>query len=197
MKIETIVGKIDSNTFVVQKGDTTIVIDAGATLSDLQKTLGKRRPSAILLTHEHYDHVFYLDDYKKAVYDGFLDTNVDTFGINWASRYFLGHKKEFACEIITPSTEDEIVIGDFKIQPILCPGHSPQSVVYLIDENLFTGDVLFSNTIGRTDLMPDGAKIMQTTLRKLLDVKFETAYHGHYEPSTYDEQQKNIRRFLR
>ena len=168
MRIETVVGKIDSNTFIVQSCDTTIIIDAGAKLDDLQKALKGRKPSAILLTHEHYDHVFYLDDYKK----------------------------EFTCLVITPTTEDEIVVGDIKIKPILCPGHSPQSVCYLIGDNLFTGDVLFNGTIGRTDLPGSDSALMQQTLRKLLDVKFKTAYHGHYEPSSYEEQQKNIRRFL-
>ena len=168
MKIETVVGKIDSNTFIVQSGDTTIIIDAGAKLGDLQKVLGSRKPSAILLTHEHYDHVFFLDDYEK----------------------------EFVCPVHTPTTEDEIVVGDIKINPILCPGHSPQSVCYLIGDNLFTGDVLFNGTIGRTDLPGSDPKLMQEALRKLLNVKFKTAYHGHYEPSTYAEQQKNIRRFL-
>ena len=120
------------------------------------------------MTHEHYDHVFYLDDYKK----------------------------EFACPVHTPTTEGGIVVGDITIEPILCPGHSPQSVCYLIGDTLFTGDVLFNGTIGRTDLPGSDSALVQQTLRKLLDVKFKTAYHGHYEPSIYEEQQKNIRRFL-
>ncbi|MCL2570142.1 MAG: MBL fold metallo-hydrolase [Firmicutes bacterium] len=169
MKIETVIGKLESNTFVVQDKNTTIVIEAGAPLEKLMGVLGGREPSAIFLTHEHFDHVYYLDDYKN----------------------------QFGCPIYTPVTEEEIVVGDIiVVKPILCPGHSPQSVVYKIGEDLFTGDVLFSDTIGRTDLMPNGEVLMQKTLKKLLDVKFKVAYHGHYEPSSYEEQQENIRRFL-
>lgn len=173
MKIETIIGHLDSNTFVIEHQNTVIVIDAGAPLQKLLKALNGKKPDAVLLTHEHFDHVYYLKDYKK----------------------------EFSCQFYNspdyPVTiENEIVIGTIKIKPMLCPGHSPHSVVYQIGNNLFTGDVLFSDTIGRTDLMRNGAKIMQQTLSKLMNVKFETAYHGHYEPSTYAEQQHNIRRFL-
>jgi glyoxylase-like metal-dependent hydrolase (beta-lactamase superfamily II) len=181
MKIQTIVGFHDSNTFVVELGGTILIIDAGATIGDVTCVLNGKVPSTILLTHEHYDHVYYLDDYTK----------------------------KFACPTITPSTEDEITIGNIKIKPILCPGHSPQSVVYLIDDSLFTGDVLFSDTIGRTDLTggkrPDKASIelraqnkeqMQASLKRLATIKFKTAYHGHYESSSYDTQQQNIRRHL-
>ena len=169
MKIETIVGHYESNTFIVEQNGTVIIIDAGAKIADVKKTLDGRTPSAVLLTHEHFDHVYYLADYKK----------------------------HFACPIYTPTDEAELTIGAIKIKPLQCPGHSPKSVVYKIGETLFTGDVLFPDTIGRTDLMPNGAELMQITLRRLLDVKFTTAYHGHYEPSTYQDQQKNIKRFIK
>jgi len=167
MKVQSVVGYIDSNTFIIEHLGAVLIIDAGAPLADLQKALNGKNPDAILLTHEHFDHVYYLDQYRK----------------------------QFGCPVYTPTNENEIVVGKIKIKPILCPGHSPKSVVYLIEDCLFTGDVLFSDTIGRTDLMKNGPILMKDTLRRLLDVKFKTAYHGHYEPSTYADQQKNIRRF--
>ena len=186
MEVQTIVGHYDSNTFIVEHKGTVVIIDAGARFVDAQKVLSGRKPDAILLTHEHFDHVYYLYDYRK----------------------------QFDCPVYTPTNEDEILVGKIKVKPMLCPGHSPNSVVYLIEDCLFTGDVLFSNTIGRTDIITKGTKVtkkaadaiasindivMQKSLRRLLDVKFKTAYHGHnarYESSSYEEQQNNIRRFL-
>ncbi|MCL2756128.1 MAG: MBL fold metallo-hydrolase [Firmicutes bacterium] len=168
MEIKTIVGHYGSNTFVINHLDKTIIIDAGAKPVDLQKALGGKLPDAIFLTHEHFDHVYYIEEYKKL----------------------------FDCPVYIPPSEDKIVIGGLVVKPILCPGHSPQSVVYLIEDILFTGDVLFSDTIGRTDFMPNGWELMQGSLRKLLDVKFKIAYHGHGEPSDYDEQIMNIQSFL-
>jgi glyoxylase-like metal-dependent hydrolase (beta-lactamase superfamily II) len=113
------------------------------------------------------------------------------------------YKKEFACPVITPTDEKPFTIGDFKISPLLCPGHALDCVVYLITTatdpipEMFTGDVLFAETIGRTDLQPNGFAEMQTTLRRLADVKFANAHHGHYQSTSFAAQQKNIRRFLK
>jgi glyoxylase-like metal-dependent hydrolase (beta-lactamase superfamily II) len=169
MKIQTIVGHFDSNTFIAEcEEGVVLLVDAGAKPDDVQKALNGRKPDAILLTHEHFDHVYHLGAYKK----------------------------HFNCPVHTPTDEQQISIRGVKIKPYLCPGHSPQSVVYLIKDCLFTGDVLFSDTIGRTDLMKNGDALMQQSLRKLLNVKFTTAYHGHYESSDYEQQQKNINNFL-
>jgi len=169
MKVQAITGHIGSNTFIAEcEGGVVLLVDAGARLADVQKALNGKKPDAILLTHEHFDHVFHLGDYRKY----------------------------FDCPVHLPKDETEIAVGNVKIKPILCPGHSPQSVVYLIGDCLFTGDVLFSDTIGRTDLMPDGDRLMQQSLRKLLTVRFKTAYHGHYESSNFKQQQENIKKFL-
>ena len=159
---------IDSNTFIVEHQGTTIIVDAGAPVKKVLNALDGRKPSAILVTHNHYDHVNYLDDYAN----------------------------EFGCEVHAPKSEKQITIGSIKVEPLLCPGHSEDSVCYLIEGHLFTGDVLFSDTIGRTDFMKNGPALMQETLKRLLGIKFKEAHHGHYESSTYDEQIKNIKSFL-
>jgi len=179
MKIQTIVGHFSSNTFVVEHLGKVVIIDAGAPPEKVTKALGGKEPDAVLITHSHFDHVHYLKDYRS----------------------------HFKCPVLTPTDEKEICFGELEIKPMLCPGHSPDSVVYLIDDCLFTGDVLFDGTIGRTDLTPqaqragaemirENEKLMQQSLRKLLDVKFKTAYHGHGKSTCYEEQQKNIKSFL-
>jgi len=196
LKVEVIKGIINSNTFVVSEGKTTIIIDVGAEVSKVKQALEGKKPSAIILTHEHYDHIYYIADYalefscpvychpaiiddlKKADYSKIfgevkIPTNFDKFN--------------------TIANEKEFIIGDLKVKPILCPGHSVASIVFLIDQDLFTGDVLFDGTIGRTDLMPRGEELMQETLKKLLKVKFKTGWHGHGRTSTYKEQLANIK----
>ena len=156
MEIKVIKGIIDSNTFVLTKDDTTIVIDAGA------KYNGKA--DAVLITHEHYDHNTHADGY--------------------------------ACPVYRHPFPPALTIGDFEIQCIHAPGHSPCSTLFLIDDHLFTGDVLFRGTIGRMDLPGGCEKQMAESLRKLLDVKFTIAHHGHGPDTTYEEQQANIKRQL-
>ena len=168
MNVQTVIGELESNTFVVETDGAVVIIDAGAPVKSVLKTLAGRTPDAILITHFHFDHVFCLENYKKA----------------------------FNCPVYAPRTEDEIRVGGLIIRPILCPGHAPDCVVYKIGDALFTGDVLFARGIGRMDL-PGGSQVeMKATLRRLLGVDFKTAYHGHYGPSSYAEQQVNIGRYI-
>jgi len=177
IKVHTVTGMIDSNTFVVESAKSVIIIDAGAPIEKIKEALdccrpeapGCCKPEAIFLTHEHYDHVYYLEDYEK----------------------------EFGCPVHLPETEDEIVVGDLTVKPILAPGHSPKSVVYQIEDMIFTGDVLFSNSIGRTDFPESKPAAMQKTLKRLQGLDFRIAYHGHYESSSHDEQKENIKRFIK
>jgi len=165
LKVKLIKSEEYCNTYVVTDGKTTIIIDAGATPEKLKKILNKRKPSAILQTHAHYDHVYYADTYRS----------------------------DYNCPIYAPDSEDEITVGTIDIKPILAPGHSSDSVLYLIENHLFTGDVLFDEGIGRTDLTSGDEKSMQKSLKKLLNVKFKMAYHGHDAPSKYKSQIENIK----
>ena len=168
LDITAVKGIIESNTFIITDSQITIIIDAGAKTEAVKKALAGRKPEAVFLTHEHHDHVTYAKDYEK----------------------------EFGCPVHLIDHENDIVIKALTIKPILCPGHSAKSVVYLIHDYLFTGDVLFDDCIGRTDFMKNGEELMQQSLKKLLDVKFTIAYHGHGDPSSYEDQIKNIKSFI-
>lgn len=203
MKIQSIEGILGSNTFLVENKETVILIDAGAPLEAVALKLNGRMPNAILLTHEHFDHVFYIADYcrefecpiychsqviaelktnklgsRLGFHDGFVKSPKD-------------YKNFFPIEKNTTFSVDAL-----EIKALHCSGHSACSICYLFNDLLFTGDVLFANTIGRTDLMPNGNELMQTTLKNLQKIKFDTAYHGHSRNSSYDIQQKNIAKHI-
>jgi glyoxylase-like metal-dependent hydrolase (beta-lactamase superfamily II) len=207
MRVRAVVGIYESNTFVVEYDGVVIVVDAGAEVREVLKVLNGRKPNAILLTHEHFDHVFHIADYCEA-FDCQVfchkatRTEIETKDFLKALAKRRGTEE---CLFQTPasfekfadvSDEKSFVVGGLEIKPYFCPGHSEGSVVYLARGELFTGDVLFADCIGRTDLMESGNELMQETLKKLQDVKFEMAYHGHYESSNYTEQQKNILNFI-
>ena len=65
MKVEVIKGIINSNTFVASEGGSVLIIESGAEVDKVLKALDGRKPNAILLTHEHYDHIFHISDYIK------------------------------------------------------------------------------------------------------------------------------------
>jgi len=201
MKIKTVKGVYASNTYVIENEDVQIVVEAGAPMGDIRQALGNKAPAAIFLTHEHFDHVAHIADYAAAFPKCRIFCHpatlkeLKTGEINRVLGMFAG------VDVATPNSFqkfEELADGEtiklhpFTIKTIFAPGHSDGSVIYLIDNILFTGDVLFANNIGRTDLVPKGEEEMQKTLRKLQTLEFEKAYHGHNEPSSYATQQKNI-----
>jgi len=188
MKVITHKGIIGSNTYEVHIGKNIILIDAGAFVPNL-------KPDAVLLTHEHYDHLFHAASYDCPVYcHPATAEELRTGEINSLLNPFGGRA-------ITPNviieTDDDFYFDGIKIEVIPAPGHSHGSVIYKIGSTIFTGDVLFANTIGRTDLIPNGPELMQQTLANLENLKFEHAYHGHSCPSDYQTQSNNIKQHKR
>ena len=85
---------------------------------------------------------------------------------------------------------------DFDISLILTPGHSDCSYTILIDDLLFTGDFLFKESIGRTDLYTGSSFIMNQSLKKIINLdllkKNEDYYiypgHGDYTTLNYEKK---------
>ena len=178
-------GILDQKTYVLIKGDEAVIIDAGSELEDIEKAVQGRKVLAVLITHCHFDHIWCIEDYIKKwdmpVYisngaeEKFLDAdkncsnilrNRTTFNVKQESiRYF----------------EDKLKIGGFNIDVIKTPGHSADSVSFLIEKCLFSGDLVLGGSIGRTDLYDSSFDDMLDSLDKLKKLDFDMVYPGHYE----------------
>jgi len=77
--------------------------------------------------------------------------------------------------------EDVVEVGTLKIKVIHTPGHTPGSVCYLVDGNLFCGDTLFVGAVGRTDLIGGSLETLLESLEKKLIVlpKETIVWPGH------------------
>jgi len=83
----------------------------------------------------------------------------------------------------------KVTIGEFTLEVIDTPGHTAGSVCLLWNDCLFSGDTLFKNSVGRTDLYSSNAGQLKQSLHVLMglhpDIK---VYPGHAESTTiYDE----------
>lgn len=94
---------------------------------------------------------------------------------------------------------DVITVGSSQLEVLFTPGHAPGHVsFYLREQNvLFDGDVLFQQSIGRTDLPGgDAALLLQVIEEKLLPLPDETAVLSGHGPATTIGQEKQWNPFL-
>lgn len=200
MEVIKILGDIyDSNVYIITKDDSCIIIDSGANLNKIKPFLKGKDILGVLLTHGHYDHSIYCNDYAKefnckiyanenikmTMSDGEAIYSEDNSVINDFSNF------------VFLAGDEEIKLGEFDIKYYYCPGHSICSDVFIIDNQMFSGDVLFERAIGRTDLKFSNKDEMYNSLCKLEGLKFENVYSGHGEKSDYTSQMKNIGIFKR
>lgn len=160
------------------------VIDPGWEIEKIVKLAEKEgfQITHILLTHTHFDHargVSVLADRTSAtVYVHNLES----------SEIDVPNKQTF-------DNDDEIMVGKLKIKCIHTPGHTQGSTCFMVDGVIFTGDTLFVDAIGRTDLEGSNPDDMFKSLKKLSTLPDKIViYAGHNygnEPtSTIGEQKK-------
>jgi glyoxylase-like metal-dependent hydrolase (beta-lactamase superfamily II) len=78
-----------------------------------------------------------------------------------------------------------VPLGGLKFGVRHAPGHTRGSVVFDLDDQLFSGDVLFAGSIGRVDLPGGSMADMTASLREvILPLPDETVVHPGHGPST-------------
>ncbi|MGZ9587305.1 MBL fold metallo-hydrolase [Paenibacillus marinisediminis] len=193
-------GALETNAYVLENEETkeAIVIDPGSEPEELLFGLGDLKVQAVLLTHAHFDHIGGLqevrDRYKCPVY---MHRNEE----QWLVKPELNGSlmwPQVTRPISTQPAEHFIRQGDkleligLTFDVLHTPGHSPGSVSYLIDDHLFSGDVLFKNSVGRTDLRGGShPELMDSIHKKLLPLGDEVnVYPGHGPATTIGQERK-------
>jgi len=150
------VGKLRTNCYLVSSGDEMIVIDPGAEadliLGEIKKT--EKKLKYIVNTHFHFDHVTDNDKIQEKTKAKILISENEKDFIDFKVDKFL---KE----------GDKIKIGEDSLSVINTPGHSKGSICLLGEEVIFTGDTLFRDCFGRTDLDGGSEDEMEESLEKL------------------------------
>ncbi|UOY94011.1 MBL fold metallo-hydrolase [Ectobacillus sp. JY-23] len=154
-------GPLQTNAYILHNEQgQCIVFDPGSEGKRLITYLRKHHlhPLAILLTHAHFDHIGAVDEVRNAfsipvyVHEAEQDWLADTT-LNGSSYFGQGSITAKAADCVI-TEESTLQIGDFTFEVLETPGHSPGSVSYYCKEAgvVFSGDVLFQMSIGRTDL---------------------------------------------
>ncbi|BDG36778.1 MBL fold metallo-hydrolase [Saccharococcus caldoxylosilyticus] len=196
MKWERIpVGPIQANAYILSHTDGTCVIfDPGAEGDKIVGYIEKQQltPLAILLTHAHFDHIGGIHEvrarWELPIYIHEREKEWLTDPALNGSAYFGGGQVIVRCEPTCITGEQTLQIGAFAFDLLETPGHSPGSISYYCKEieAVFSGDVLFAGSIGRTDL-PGGnhEQLLRSIHDKLLTLPEETVVlSGHGRETT-------------
>ena len=185
------------NTYLVWDAtNEAVIIDAGnmsesenAMLRELISSLGIK-PVMAVNTHGHFDHTQGVKWLKEEYGVKFACSSKDKFLIDASSGGMVyGLKCNEVPEIdIDLDANDIVAFGDTQLRVIKTPGHTPGHVVLFNEKErvLFTGDTLFKESIGRTDL-PGGdySWIMKSILEEVVPLGEDVViYPGHEDSST-------------
>ncbi|MBQ8827879.1 MAG: MBL fold metallo-hydrolase [Clostridia bacterium] len=148
----------------------------------------------IILTHAHIDHSYYLDSFLAEA-----DGSVSVCHVSEESLFYdtvanvsemIGAPKTFAAPDMKVSESDTLSVGGKRIEFIHTPGHTPGGMcIYVPEEKImFTGDTLFCNGFGRTDL-GGSARDLAESIKKLYTMDTDiTILPGHGCSSTIGEE---------
>ena len=160
MKIEKlIVGPLQTNCYFLINDNDLIIVDPGEDFEDINAKIDGRTLKAVLLTHDHFDHV------------GALDAILNKYGA-----------------LLNPEK-----VKGFNYEVIKTPGHSKDSICFYFEEEkiILTGDCIFKNTFGRTDLEGGSNKEMIESIKLLEEYPDDICiYPGHGPESILGEEKR-------
>ncbi len=198
-----IAGPINANNYLI--GDETskeaVLIDCSDRVQQLiddVKELGLKI-KYILFTHGHFDHVGGANIMKKELGAEVLGSEKDIEQTELTKPILLSMGMPFIDEPKYDKFIDgnsKLNIGKTEIKIIETPGHTEGGLCYLIEDKLFSGDTLFKNCVGRTDL-PGGSftKIensVKNVLFKLDDLTQVFPGHGDMTTIGYEKKYNEI-----
>ncbi len=185
-----------ANTYVVGNNEEVIIIDPANRLSNITTAVKNRKVLGIFLTHGHYDHFITLIDvlnkYNVNCYMHQKALDKLTNLVSSCAMFFeVGSLKPVdKTKVIFIKDNQTLELSpNLKIKVITTPGHTDCSVVYQVEDTMFTGDTLFNNGVGRTDLPSSNTITLINSLKKILDNKNQMIiYPGHGLKSSLEEE---------
>ncbi len=201
-------GPLQTNCYVIENDDKeAIIFDPGGDGEAFVQWLNNQglKPLAILLTHAHFDHIGAVDDVRDAFsVPVYLHENEQEWlldPIKNRSTNFFGEEQAITVKKADHIIREEgrLTIGSYVFNIFETPGHSPGSVSFYLEKEaiVFSGDALFAQSIGRTDLPGGNQKqLLESIHQKLLDLPEETVVACGHGPTTTIGQEMDGNPFL-
>ena len=176
-------GPAGTNCYVVRRDESAtdaVVVDPGADVAELPEAC-----AGILITHSHWDHLGGVARYARRtganVFMPRMEAPVLAQPENWFPEIQL---QPYEADVLLDGSET-LELGGMTFETISVPGHSPGHLAYYADGALFSGDVLFAGSVGRTDIPYGDWGALVDSIRGLIE-RFppETIVYSGHGPET-------------
>lgn len=195
-------GPIETNAYVVsaEGSDDAVVIDPSADAPEIRMALARAGLTcvAILVTHGHWDHLCAVADLAESTRapvhmpEGERDLleNLPTYlpaGVE---------ARGWSADVLLEG-QTELTAAGIEFDVLAVPGHSPAHVAYAAGGHVFSGDVLFAGSVGRTDLPGADWETLVASIRLMIErLPPGTVVHPGHGPATTLEQELASNPFL-
>lgn len=192
-----VVGDMGNNNYLLIDGNDAVLIDCTGDIPELESFVKENGAElkAILLTHAHFDHIAGAKKLQeKAGCKVYLHKD---------DKEILEGTNEFMAMVGLPEIEipsidvymndgDKIKVGEVELNVIHLPGHTPGGVGFVFENKVFSGDTLFLNSVGRTDLPGGDFETLRASIQnKLFTLDANTiVYTGHGAETSIDYEKK-------
>lgn len=190
-------GMLENNIYLVldETSRKGVLIDATECLPEIIEDAKGYDIEYIMLTHGHFDHILGLNELKKALNAKAVINKNDTIisdNINEFTRLFNMPDSVPPKYDIFVNDGDRIISGNLEFKVITTPGHTEGGVCYLIDDKLFSGDTIFRESFGRTDLFGGNYDKLKKSIKDKIFTLDDniTIYTGHGDSTTVGHEKK-------
>ena len=189
-------GLMGTMCYTIVSEKAAIVIDPGFVSSELVDFFlqNEDKERWIFITHAHFDHIGFADELREKTGAKIAVGKNDAPALknpelNLAYA-FRANLKPFSADKLLVDGE-MFTVGDLVFEILATPGHTVGGVCFLIGDNLFSGDTLFYESIGRDDFPGGNRAILTKSVKRLYELPESTVvYPGHNQPTTIAHEKK-------
>jgi glyoxylase-like metal-dependent hydrolase (beta-lactamase superfamily II) len=191
-----VVGPLEANCYIIADENTkdAAIIDPGAESQRINAIISKLglKPRFVINTHGHADHIGANGSLGLPIY---IHRSDEDF-LNMPDMNLSGM---FGIEISSPPAQrllednDILTLGGLRLEILHTPGHTPGGICVRSGKSLFTGDTLFKESVGRTDVSGGDERMLTESIKeKILALPDDTViYPGHGPESTIGSERAN------